>query len=107
MEEENRRRGQLGLAMLGLTLAVAVLLSAWSAATGGSARGASTERVGAQPPTQVANRVGPGGQALAAGGDTGAALVGFPCTGTACDVCEQNGGNCTPIDDKPGRCTCP
>lgn len=47
-DDENRRRGQIGLAMLGLTLVVAALLSVWSAATGGSAPDSSARGVAAE-----------------------------------------------------------
>jgi len=67
MEEEHRRRARIGLALLGLPLAVAALLTAWSITASDAPRDTSAVLGKHGASTRVADRLGTDVQALALG----------------------------------------
>lgn len=109
MDHDHKRlRGRLGLAMLGISLALAVLLGASSGTAGGAttsvpaeAREACVRPLDADGPAVLAQAE------VAAARQADAALIGFPCTSKLCVICAENGSVCTPIPSNPQRCTCP
>ena len=110
MDKDHQRSGmrRLGLAFIGLSLALAATLG-WSASARALAPAPPAHEAGVCPRPQDRNGLayltGRAG-AAAAGGNGQAGIIGFPCDSKTCLICEQNGGNCAPIDGQPGRCTC-
>jgi hypothetical protein len=108
MDHDHKRlRGRLGLAMLGISLALAVPLGAWSGTAGGATTSVPAEAHEACLRPLDADGLAVFAQAeVAAAQQADAALIGFPCASKLCLICEENGGICASIPSNPQRCTC-